>query len=307
MAGGELLVRGAVRLAAYFKLTPAVIGLTIVAFGTSVPELAVSAVAAWNNQTDVAVGNIVGSCIFNISFILGISAFLAPLAVSGNAIKLEYPVMLIVTMLFTVLAMDGWIGRLDAILFIIIYVSFTAYLVKVVGKSMTSEEQSQVEGEVTELAAGTGPDVWLPSVLVVSGIALLGYGADLTVAGAVEIGRFLGMSERIIGLTVVSIGTSLPEVVTSLVSTYKGRNDIAIANVIGSNIFNILGILGLTAVVSPLSVAPGILYGDNWWLLVLTFILFPIMRTGFEISKREGKFLLGYYTLYLAQLILFQK
>lgn len=134
VVGGEILLRGAVKLANLFKLTPAVIGLTVVAAGTSVPELAVSAVAAWNGQTDVAVGNVVGSNIFNIAFILGLTAFYKPLSVSGNTIKLEYPVMLLVTMLFNNLSKDGYIGRFDAILFITIYVCFTAYLVRVVKK-----------------------------------------------------------------------------------------------------------------------------------------------------------------------------
>lgn len=303
--GGEALLRGAVGLATLLKLTPAIIGLTVVAAGTSVPELAVSILAALRGSADLAVGNVVGSNIFNITVIIGLSALIGPLAISGNTIKLEYPVLALVTLMLVAVAEDGLISRLEAILFISIYIGFTAYLVSLVRGQMNVQEVQEYRSELQELRlpSADGPSLLLALVLVVAGAALLGGGAHLTVLGAVSLAEMLGMSERVIGLTIVAVGTGLPEVVTSIVSSFRGRDDVAIANVLGSNLFNILGILGMSALVTPLSVADGIVASDNWWMLGVTLLLFPIMFTGLRVNRWEGCLLLSAYAVYLGWLL----
>lgn len=305
VAGGETLLRGAVGLATWLRLTPAAIGLTVVAAGTSIPELAVSIIAVWRGSTDIAVANVVGSNIFNIAFILGIAAVIRPLVITGNTSKLEYPVMALVTLMCVAVAEDGHISRLDAALFLAVYVGFMAYLVSLVRQQMSASEVREFSGEVKELAdtARRRPGAWLSLVFIVGGSALLGGGAHATVTGAVELARLLGLTERVIGLTIVAIGTGLPEVVTSMVSSYRGRDDVAIGNVIGSNLFNILGILGLSAIVCPLPVAAGIIASDNWWMLGITVLLFPIMFTRRRINRWEGGLLLGTYIGYLTLLL----
>jgi cation:H+ antiporter len=307
LVGGETLLRGAVGLATLLRLTPAVIGLTVVAAGTSVPELAVSATAALQGKTDIAVANVVGSNIFNITVILGLCAMTCPLAITGNTIKLEYPVLALVTLLCLVIAQDGQINRLDASLCLAVYVGFTAYLVGLVREQVTASEARNLGAEVKELAPTTPgeprPRAAISVLLVCAGVALLAGGAHATVTGAVQLARLLGWSERLIGLTIVSAGTGLPEVVASLVSSVRGRSDVAIGNVIGSNLFNILGILGLGAMAAPLPVQPELFASDCIWMLGVTLLLFPVMFTGTRINRWEGALLLGAYGVYLTMLL----
>jgi cation:H+ antiporter len=304
VAGGEALLRGAVGLATLLNLTPAVIGLTVVAAGTSVPELAVSGIAAYQGKLDIAVANVVGSNIFNITVILGLCALVRPVAIVGNTIKLEYPVLVLVTLLALVIAQDGEINRLDAVLYLAIYVCFTAYLVSLVREQVTAAETRELTAEVEELTPAAGrPRQWTTLAYVIAGVILLAIGAQLTVTGAVELARLLGWSERVIGLTIVSAGTGLPEVVASLVSSVRGRSDVAIGNVIGSNLFNILAILGLSAIIHPLPVQAAIFTTDCWWMLGTTLILFPFMFTGRLVNRWEGSVLLVLYGVYLWQLL----
>ena len=305
VAGGELLLRGAVGLATLARLTPAVIGLTVVAAGTSVPELAVSAAAAARGKVDITVGNVVGSNIFNITFIIGLAALIAPLSISGNTVRLEYPVLALVTLLCVAVGDHGRVGRLDGVLFLAIYVGFIAYLVSLVRRQVTAAEASQFAAEAKSLGEGAPrpPRLWASALLVAAGVALLAGGAEATVRGAVEIGREVGLSERVIGLTIVAVGTGLPEVVTSVVSSVRGRDDIAIANVIGSNLFNVLGILGLNALIVPLPFAEEIARQDNWWMLGTTLLLFPIIFTGGRVNRWEGAFLILVYVAYLTLLL----
>ncbi|WP_435007803.1 calcium/sodium antiporter [Tundrisphaera lichenicola] len=299
--GGELLLRGAVGLATLAKVTPAVIGLTVVAAGTSVPELAVSVIAALRGSSDIAVGNIVGSNLFNIAFIIGLAGMIRPLAITGNTIKLEYPVVALVTLLYVVVATDGRISRLDGGLFLAIYVGFTAYLVTLVRSQMNASEVEEFQGEVKEMTTPnpTTPRAWLSIGLTAVGTLLLVLGANATVSGASDVGRALGLSERIIGLTIVAAGTGLPEVVTSLVSSYRGRDDVAIGNVLGSNLFNILGTLGINALIAPIGIPRATIASDNWWLLAVTLLLFPIIFTGRRVARGEGALLLVTYLIYL--------
>ncbi|HJQ79136.1 MAG TPA: calcium/sodium antiporter [Lacipirellulaceae bacterium] len=300
LVGGETLLRGAVGLATLLRLTPAIIGLTVVAAGTSVPELAVSASAAVQGKPDIAVANVVGSNIFNITVIIGLCALIRPVPIVGNTIKLEYPVLALVTLLALVISQDGAINRLDALLCLAIYVGFTAYLVGLVRQQVTAAEAREFKTQVDELTpAPSQPRAWISVLFVAAGVILLAVGAQLTVAGAVKLARLLGWTERVIGLTIVSAGTGLPEVVASLVSSARGRSDVAIGNVIGSNLFNILGILGLSAMIQPLPVQQALFTNDCWWMFGTTLTLFPFMFTGRLLNRWEGIALLVLYGIYL--------
>ena len=304
VVGGETLLRGSVGLATVLSLTPAVIGLTVVAAGTSIPELAVSGVAAIQGSPDIAVANVVGSNIFNITVIIGICAIVRPFPILGNTLRLEYPALAIITVLAVVLLQDRWVGRMDAILFVGLYVAFTAYLIRVVRRQMSTREEKRMDAEVSELESKQPSKAWLSILLVVVGIVLLGLGAQATVSGASQLARLWGWSERLIGLTIVSAGTGLPEVVASLVSSIRGRSDIAIGNVIGSNIFNLLIVLGFSGLLAPLPVLPGIASGDCWWMLGTTLVLLPIILNGKKVYRWEGFALLiiyGIYMIYLNQ------
>lgn len=303
--GGEVLLRGAVGLAVRFRLTPAVIGLTVVAAGTSVPELAVSVMASIQGQVDLAVSNVVGSNVFNLLIVVGLSALVRPLAIGGNTIRLEYPVLALVTLMCLALTQDGSINRLDAALLVAVYLCFTAYMVALVRGQMNTAEVQEFSAEVQDLGGAGTVAKGLPVLVgfVVVGVALLGAGAQATVTGAVELATWIGLSERVIGLTIVAAGTSLPEVVTSLVSVARGRDDVALGNVIGSNLFNILGILGLSAAIAPLAVHPTIIASDNWWMLGATLLLFPVMVTGTRVSRLEGAALVIGYIVYVSRLL----
>lgn len=304
LIGGELLLRGAVGLATLLKLTPAVIGLTVVAAGTSIPELAVSAMAAARNEADIAVANVVGSNIFNIAVIVGLCALIRPLTITGNTIKLEYPILLLVTLLCLVVAQDGTINRLDGVLLVLTYIGFTAYLVSLVRSQVTVEEAQELTAEVEELTPEKQqPRGWVCWSLLVIGIALLAAGANAMVTGAVDLARLLGWSERLIGLTIVSIGTGLPEVAASIVSSVRGRTDIAMGNVIGSNLFNILGTLGICSLAAPLPVQPALFAVDCWVMLGITLLLLPILITGYRVARWEGIILLAVYAGYMAWLL----
>jgi len=302
VVGGEALLRGAVGLATLMRLTPAVIGLTVVAAGTSVPELAVSVIASLRGSPDISVGNVVGSNIFNLTVVLGAVALVRPILIRGNTATLEFPVLVLVTVIAIAVTRDGRVDQFDAITFVAIYIAFTAYLVRLVRAQMSVAERKEYDQEVKALGR-TGRRTLTSMLFVLGGSALLAGGAQSTVAGASELARHLGWSERLIGLTIVAVGTSLPEVVTSLVSSVRGRDDVAIGNAIGSNLFNILGILGLSALTRPLPVAPAILHTDVWWMLAITLLMFPMIYVGRRIARGKGIVLLTVYVVYTVLLI----
>ncbi len=242
IVGAELLVRGASRLAAAAGVSPLVIGLTVVAFGTSTPEMAVSVVSAANGQAGLSLGNVLGSNLFNVLFILGLSALIAPLAVSSQLVRFDVPFMIAVSFLMLALGWDGRFGRLDGLLLITGVVLYTLILFRKSG------------GEPTPAAATARPSrklMWFANpILVLGGLGLLVLGSRWLVDGSVGIARSLGVSDLIVGLTVVAAGTSLPEAATSIVAAFRGQRDIAVGNVVGSNIFNILAVLGLSSLVN---------------------------------------------------------
>jgi len=304
VAGASLLVRGASALALSFGVSPLVVGLTIVAFGTSSPEVAVSVGAALEGQTDIAVGNVVGSNIFNVLFILGASALIVPLLVHVQLIRQEVPIMIGASLLLVALGFDGRLTRLDAALLFGLLVVYTVFLI-VQSRRQTQEAVAELTAELPRSAAWDRH--WAVQVaLVVAGLVLLVLGSDWLVTAAVAFARSLGVSDLVIGLTIVAAGTSMPEVATSITAAIKGERDIAVGNVVGSNTFNILGCLGLAGLVAPsgLPLAPSVLTFDIWVMLAVAIACLPVFFTGREIARWEGAVFLGYYAAYVAYLIL---
>lgn len=303
-AGGDILVRGSVSLARLLKVSTAVIGLTIVAMGTSMPELAVSLLAALEGRSDIAVANVVGSNIFNVAVILGAAALALPLVVHVTAVRLEWPFMFVTSFIFLLLVRDGLLDRLEGGFLLVGFAGFTAYMVRLARREVTPPESAELEaGFATKLTRPRAHQAALDVGLVVLGLGLLVAGGQVLVRGAVTIAELAGMSERVIGLTIVAAGTSMPELATSIIAARRGQADIALANIIGSNIFNIAGILGIVALVRPQHVNPQIIASDAWWMVGTALILWPLMRSGMKIGRLEGLLLLAGYGVYLTLLL----
>ncbi|NUQ82073.1 MAG: calcium/sodium antiporter [Bacteroidetes bacterium] len=298
VTGADILVKGASRLARVIGLSPLIIGLTVVAYGTSAPEVAVSTASVFNGQPDIAIGNVVGSNIANILLILGISALIAPLVVSRQLIILDVPIMIGLSLLVLLISLDGFIGFWDGFLFVGMLVAYTIFLVK-------KDQTITTEPETMEIEL---PDsrTFRHILFIVSGLALLILGSDWMVDGAVYIARLAGLSELIIGLTIVAVGTSLPEIATSILATIRGQRDIAVGNVIGSNIFNILGVLGISALFSGsgLPVANSLITFDLPIMLAVAVACMPIFLHGHLIDRFEGGLFLFYYIAYATYLVL---
>jgi cation:H+ antiporter len=306
--GGEALVRAATTLAEIAGVTPAVIGLTVVAAGTSLPELVVSVVAAIEGQPDIAMGNVVGSNIFNVAAALGVTALVFPLPVHGNAVRLEWPVMFVTSVWCLLAAYDGTIGRVDGAVSVVALAAFVVYSVRIARRRITSPESQALGDQVEDRdidVRGTRetPRLIVPIVVLAVGVAALVIGGKLLVDGAVALARVAGMSERQIALTIVAGGTGAPELATSLVAAFRRRTDVAVANMIGSNIFNVLGILGAAAIVTPIPVSPAIIRSDMWWMIGTAALLMPVLWTGRVISRREGALLAAMYVVYVVLLL----
>ncbi len=292
--GGEALVRGAVAIARHAGVTPAVIGLTVVAVGTSLPELVVSVLAALRGQSDLAVGNVVGSNILNLTGILGVSALVAALPVQRAAIRLEWPMVVFASALTLLLASDGRIDGTDAAVMLGTITGFTWWMVGHARREFAAD---------TTVHVPSGIGVRAAVVFVVVGVVMLVVGARFLVSGAVSLARLAGWSERVIGLTVVAIGTSTPELATSVIAARRGRTDMAISNLLGSNTFNLLGILGAAGVLHPVAVSAGLLRSDMVWMLLTAGLLLPLLATGQRVSRREGGLLVAVYLAYLILLL----
>jgi cation:H+ antiporter len=288
LGGGKFLVDGASSLALKFGLSQGFIGLTIVAFGTSAPELLVSINAALDGKSDIAIGNVIGSNIANISLVLGISATLFPIKINSSVFKVDYLVLILSSIIFYLLSYNGIISSIEGLVLLLILFLINLYFFHKLGNANLSELESDLILPIP---------VWKSLLFLGLGIIGLYYGADLFVESAVEIASVFGVSERIIGITVIAIGTSLPEMATSVIAAINKKTDIAVGNILGSNIMNILAIIGATAAISPIPVSEGFLNQDFFWMLGFTFILFPILRTGNRVSRIEGVFLfVGYFT-----------
>ncbi len=301
--GAEGLVRGASRLAVSFGVSPLVVGLTVVAFGTSAPEMAVSVGSALNGNPDLAIGNVVGSNIANVLLILGISAIIAPLLVAEQIIRQEIPIMIGASALLVVMALDGDLSRLEAAALFALVVGYTVFLV-VQSRRASKAVQDEFETEIPVSAWDRHWSVQL--LLVAAGLAMLVAGAGWLVDAAVSFARAFGVSDLVIGLTIVAVGTSMPEIATSIVAAMRGQRDIAVGNVVGSNVFNIFAVLGVTGMVSAggLPVSETARNFDLWVMLAVAFACLPILITGREIARWEGALFLGYYAAYTTWLVL---
>ncbi len=307
VAGAELLVRGASRLAAAFGISPLVVGLTVVAFGTSAPEMAVSVQSALSGQADLAVGNVVGSNIFNVLFILGVSALITPLVVSEQLVRLDVPLMIGVSVLLLLLALDGSIDRLEGALLFGAIVGYTWFLIRQSRRESAAEASTAARSDEGGAHTAVKEGSWLRNAgLVAVGLTLLVIGSRWLVNGAIEIATALGVSELVIGLTIVAAGTSLPEVATSVLASLRGERDIAVGNVVGSNIFNILAVLGLSGLVAPAGVvvAQSALSFDILVMIAVAIACLPIFYSGYRIARWEGALFLGYYVIYTVYLVI---
>jgi cation:H+ antiporter len=300
VAGAELLVRGASRLAAAAGVAPLIIGLTVVAFGTSAPELAVSVHAGLTGRPDIALGNVVGSNIFNVLCVLGISALITPLVVARQLIRLDVPIMIAVSVLAWVLAAGGSISRAEGAFLVAGIFAYTLFLL------IKARKEGVQKTAPNAGAAGRGRRPVLPAaVAVLVGLGALVVGARWLVIGASGLARQLGASELMIGLTIVAAGTSLPELATSAVASLRGERDIAVGNIVGSNIFNVLAVLGAAGLASGgVTVAPAALHFDMPIMVAAAVVCLPVFFTRGEISRWEGVLFLGYYAAYVIYLVL---
>lgn len=294
--GAGWLVKGSSEIALKANISNLVIGLTIVAFGTSAPELVVSLNASLSGQGDIAIGNIVGSNIFNIALILGISAAIYPLQAKRQLTRLDIPILIAATIAITILFWDGKLGRVEGIFFLVGIIAYTLFSLY-----YSRKHEKKVEEQSGELEKQ--PDPWYKDVLyILGGLAILIFASNLLVDNAVSIAQELGVSEAVIGLTIVAAGTSMPELATSVVSALKKNPDIAIGNIVGSNLFNILAIAGTSSVVHPI-VSDNINFIDLLVMLGLTLLLLPLAKSGQKISRAEGWLLILIYVGYLGWLL----
>ena len=310
VAGASLLVRGASGLALSVGVSPLVVGLTVVAFGTSAPEMAVSVGAVLHGQSDIAVGNVVGSNIFNVLFILGVSALIVPLVVHVQLIRQEVPVMVAASVLALSLMADGRISMFEGGLMFALLIAYTAYLV-----AQSRRESQAVVAELASDVSVSSRAAWDSTLavqlgLVIVGLVLLVYGSDWLVTSAVTIALHFGVSDLVVGLTIIAMGTSMPELATSVVAAMKGERDIAVGNIVGSNIFNVLGCLGLSGLVSGstgIAVAPSVLVFDIWVMLAVALACLPIFIAGKTITRWNGAMFIGFYVAYVLYLVLAAK
>lgn len=302
IAGANFFVEGASKIAGFLNISPLLIGLTIVAFGTSSPEATVSILAALNGNADVALGNVIGSNIFNITLVVGITAMINPLKVESETIRKEIPFTLLASTALMIFISDrvlesvseDIVTRGDGLILLLIFAIFMYYLFEVARKSRSNTQSEDVK---------TSSSIWTKQILVtLAGLAAIIFGGDLVVRSSTEIAVSLGMSETLVGLTIVAVGTSLPELVTSITAAIKKQSEIALGNIVGSNIFNILFVLGAAAAITPLGVDPKIAV-DITIMILLTIVLLAFSRTHYAVGKYEGSFLAAAYIIYLIYII----
>lgn len=297
-AGAEGLVRGSASLALRLGVTPLAVGLVVVAFGTSSPELVVSVKAALAGNSAISLGNIIGSNICNIALILGLASLVRPLRVQVQVVRREVPIMIGVTAILWLFLLDGTLSRLEGsilILGLLGYVLFSFISAR--------RENARLQGSIgTEEVPGMSRHLWLDVLLVGGGLGVLVLGTDIFLGGALSLAGLLGLSQAVIGLSVVAVGTSLPELATSIVASIRGEGDIAVGNVVGSNVFNILAVLGIAALIMPLK-ATGFQVQDYLILLATSVAVLPLMRTDWRLDRWEGGLLLAVYLFYIWSLV----
>jgi len=295
--GANWLVQGAITLSLHLGLSPLIVGLTVVALGTSLPEALVSVQAAIGHQGGIAIGNVVGSNILNIALILGLSAFFSPLKVDSHLVKADIPLLAGATFMLVVLLEDFHISRMEGAFLLLCIVGYVAGNIMTVKR--TSPEENKIEG--VEVPEDHHKNLWRDISFLFIGLIALAFGSNFLVTGAVDLARIWGLSEALIGLTIVSIGTGTPEMATALMAAYRKRSDLAIGNAVGSNLFNIMFVLGIAALVAPLD-GKGISSIDLYVMLGVTFLLLPTVWTGRILDRKEGFLFLAIYVGYLYHL-----
>ncbi len=289
-AGAEGLVKGASSLALRLGITPLVVGLTVVAFGTSAPELLVSLIGT----DDVAVGNILGSNVANFALILGAAALVRPVKIRSKALQRDMPLMVAATVLFVLLAINGVLSRIDGAILLVAMALYLGFNFYIAGRQMADESD--------DLDASDERHPMLSVVLAVVGIVGLVFGARWMVNGSIVIAEYIGVSQLVIGITVVALGTSLPELATSLVAAWRDEMDLSVGNVIGSNVFNLLLVLGVVAAIAPVAIDADALRIDLWVMVAVSILIWPLLRTGHTLGRVEGALLLVGYFVYMITL-----
>lgn len=290
--GADFMVRGGSQVAKRFGLSPIVIGLTVVAFGTSLPELVVSIAAAVEGSSPIAIGNVVGSNIANVGLVLGLSSLIFPLKINLGQIKKDLIIYLAVCLLFTTFCMDGSVTRLEGLILFLCVIMYTLY------SFSTSSNKNNPEESHSENI----PNSLVSYALIISGIALLSFGANLFVTGAIDIARYFGITEIVIGMTIVALGTSLPELATSIIASFRKEHAISIGNIIGSNLFNLLSVIGIASLVTPIESPKEILFFEIPYMIFYGIILFPIGMMKQPIHRITSILLLVGYVLFIYQL-----
>ncbi len=293
--GGKILVDGASAFAVKLGMSTGLIGLTVVAFGTSMPELIVGINAALKGNSDITIGNVLGSNLSNIGLVLGVTGLFYPILIRQSHVRFDYLLTVLVAILFYGLSYNGDISFWEGIILFLLFLGFNVYLFRNLGSGI-GDTLEEVEAEVEQVKNYS----WIVATgLFFGGILGLYIGSELLVVNAVKISRELGVSERIIGITIVAIGTSLPELVASIVAALSKRTDLALGNILGSNILNILAVIGITAIIKPIGISQEFIDSDYLWMIGITLLLYPLMKTKMRISKFEGAVLLTYYITYL--------
>lgn len=291
--GGDALVKGAVGIALKFNVSTLVIGMTVVAFGTSAPELLVSIKAALDNHPEIAIGNVVGSNIANIALVLGITTMIMPVKVQFSTVRIDWPIMMAASILFYVFSLSGSINWWEGLILSLGIILFTIFTVKYSPKSPESEEDDLEE--VEKSTYGLGKSI----LFIIIGILGLTLGASWLLDGAVQIATKFGVSEHVIGVTIVAFGTSIPELVTSVIAAIKKESDISVGNLIGSNIFNILCVLGFTAIIKETPVSEQVITVDVFWMIGIALLLLPLMWYKYSINRIKGFILTVSYLVYI--------
>ena len=290
--GAEFIVKGGSQLARYFGLSPIVIGLTVVAFGTSLPELVVSIVAAIGGSSPLAIGNVVGSNIANVGLVLGVSSLIFPIKINLSQIKNDLIIYIFVCLMFSAFCMNGSISRQEGLILFLSVLIYTWY----------SFYYSSSKNNDEDVNDKNPSNLRMLFILIISGITLLSFGANLFVKGAIDIARYFGISEIVIGMTIVALGTSLPELATSVIASFRKEHAISIGNIVGSNLFNLLSVIGIVSLVSPIESPKEILFFEIPYMIIYGLILFPIGMLKQPIHRLTAAFLLIGYLLFIYQL-----
>ena len=294
--GGDYFVKGSSSLAFRLKLSPLVVGLTIVAFGTSAPELLISLQAALSGSPDIATGNVIGSNICNLSLVLGVTAIITPVLLKKNSIRFDWPMTMGASLLLFFVIQKGYIASWEGIVFVFILIIYIVFIIWKSRKTTKDLELVQKNDDIPEAP----PKQLIKDILAITlGAAGLYYGSELLVGSVRDLAVELGVEERVVGLTLVALGTSLPELVTAAMASYKGHTDLAIGNLMGSNLFNILSILGITSIITPITVNESIINTDIIWMLAVTLLVLPLMVIRKTIGRFDGVILIVFYIVYI--------